>query len=92
MAWEVTSKCNLKCVHCRSSSDIHSPEGKFTLDKCYRLMDDIGEFAKPVIVLSGGEPLLRKDILILQDMVQKRALECAWLQMVCLWMMRNALI
>jgi len=62
MAWEVTSKCNLKCVHCRSSSDIHSPEGKFTLDKCYKLLDDISEFAKPVIVLSGGEPLLRKDI------------------------------
>lgn len=62
MAWEVTSKCNLKCVHCRSSSDIHSPEGMFTLDKCYQLMDDIAEFAKPVIVLSGGEPLLRRDI------------------------------
>jgi len=62
MAWEVTSKCNLKCVHCRSSSDIHSPEGEFTLDKCYKLLDDISEFAKPVIVLSGGEPLLRKDI------------------------------
>lgn len=62
MAWEITSICNLKCVHCRSSSDLHSSEGKFTLDKCYKLMDDIAEFASPVIVLSGGEPLLRKDL------------------------------
>lgn len=62
MAWEVTSKCNLRCVHCRSYSDIHSPEGKFTTDKCYKFLDDVAEFAKPVIVLSGGEPLLRKDI------------------------------
>ena len=62
MAWEVTAKCNLNCVHCRSSSDIHSPEGKFTLDKCKSLLDDISTFASPVIVISGGEPLLRKDV------------------------------
>lgn len=62
MAWEVTAKCNLNCVHCRSSSDIHSPEGKFTLDKCRALLDDIATFASPVIVISGGEPLLRKDV------------------------------
>ncbi|MGA1846593.1 radical SAM protein [Deferribacter abyssi] len=62
MAWEITEKCNLNCVHCRSSSDIHSPEGLFTLDKCYKLLDDIKTFANPVIVLSGGEPLLRKDV------------------------------
>lgn len=62
MAWEVTAKCNLNCVHCRSSSDIHSPEGKFTLDKCKSLIDDISTFASPVIVISGGEPLLRKDV------------------------------
>lgn len=62
MAWEVTARCNLNCVHCRSSSDIHSPEGKFTLDKCKSLIDDISTFASPVIVISGGEPLLRKDV------------------------------
>jgi len=53
MAWEVTSKCNLKCVHCRSSSDIHSPEGKFTLDKCYRLMDDIGDLQSLLLYFLG---------------------------------------
>ena len=62
MAWEVTSQCNMNCVHCRSSSDMHSPIGKLTLDRCKNLMDEIGEFASPVIVLSGGEPLLRPDL------------------------------
>ncbi|MDR2884937.1 MAG: radical SAM protein [Deferribacteraceae bacterium] len=61
MAWELTSQCNMNCVHCRSSSEITSPVGKFTLEKASKLMDDIVEFASPVIVLSGGEPLLRKD-------------------------------
>lgn len=62
MAWEITAKCNLNCVHCRSSSDIHSAEGKFTFQRCKNLLDDISTFASPVIVLSGGEPLLRKDV------------------------------
>ncbi|WP_022850172.1 radical SAM/SPASM domain-containing protein [Limisalsivibrio acetivorans] len=62
MAWEITRKCNLNCVHCRSSSSIESAEGALTFDKCKSLMDEISEFAKPVIVLSGGEPLLRKDV------------------------------
>ena len=39
-----------------------SPEGIFTTEESFRLMDDISGFAKPVIVLSGGEPLLRKDL------------------------------
>jgi heme b synthase len=62
MAWETTLKCNMNCVHCRSSSEIDSPEGKFTLEKSKEFLDEISEFASPVIVLSGGEPLLRQDI------------------------------
>lgn len=62
IAWEVTRRCNLKCIHCRSSSTIDSPEGIFTTDESFRLIDDISGFAKPVIVLSGGEPLLRRDL------------------------------
>src|SRR3990170_179663 len=62
IAWEVTRRCNLKCIHCRSSSAIDSPEGIFTTEESFRLIDDISGFAKPVIVLSGGEPLLRKDL------------------------------
>lgn len=62
IAWEVTRRCNLKCIHCRSSSDIDSPEGIFTTEESFRLIDDIAGFAKPVLVLSGGEPLLRNDI------------------------------
>ena len=62
MAWELTSRCNMSCVHCRSSSEISSPVGRFTLEASEKLFSDIAEFASPVIVLSGGEPLLRDDI------------------------------
>ena len=63
IAWEITRRCNLKCVHCRSSSALevdNHPDFSFTEAK--RVLDDIKSYASPVVVLSGGEPLLRKDV------------------------------
>lgn len=62
IAWETTQRCNLRCVHCRCSSDMDASEGDFTTEEGKKLIDDIVEFCSPVLVLSGGEPLLRKDI------------------------------
>ncbi len=67
IAWEVTQKCNLKCVHCRCSSDEASSEGDFTTEEGKKLLTEIARFSKPVVVLSGGEPLMRKDIFELAD-------------------------
>lgn len=67
IAWEVTQKCNLKCVHCRCSSDEASSEGDFSTEEGKKLLTEIAEFSKPVVVLSGGEPLMRKDIFELAD-------------------------
>ena len=62
IAWEITRRCNLRCVHCRSSSQLEV-EGHpdFSLDEAKRVLDDIHSYASPVVVLSGGEPLLRPD-------------------------------
>ena len=62
VAWEVTRSCNLACVHCRASSRHGSYPGEFTTDQCMRLLDEIAAFSKPVVILTGGEPLLREDI------------------------------
>ncbi|MDI6777460.1 MAG: heme b synthase [Syntrophales bacterium] len=62
VAWEVTRSCNLACVHCRASSRSGSYPGEFATDQCTRLLDEIAAFSKPVIILTGGEPLLREDI------------------------------
>ncbi|PIX85851.1 MAG: radical SAM/SPASM domain-containing protein, partial [Nitrospirae bacterium CG_4_10_14_3_um_filter_53_41] len=59
---ETTQRCNLRCVHCRCSSDMEASEGDFTTEEAKKLIDDIVEFCSPVLVLSGGEPLLRRDI------------------------------
>ena len=63
IAWEITRRCNLKCVHCRSSSELEiKGHPDFSFEEAKRVIDDITSYAKPVVVLSGGEPLLRKDV------------------------------
>jgi AdoMet-dependent heme synthase len=62
IAWEVTRRCNFSCVHCRSNSTINSYDTAFSTDDARKLIDDISSFSTPVIVLSGGEPLLRPDL------------------------------
>lgn len=62
VAWEITRRCNLRCIHCRCSSTADSSEGEFDTEAAFRVIDDICRVSKPVLVLSGGEPLLRADI------------------------------
>ncbi|MCK9390438.1 MAG: radical SAM protein [Syntrophales bacterium] len=62
VAWEVTRSCNLACVHCRASSVCGPYEGELDTAACRRLLDEIADFSRPVVILTGGEPLLRPDI------------------------------
>ena len=63
IAWEITRRCNLRCVHCRSASEMEiKGHPDFSLEEAYRVIDDIVSYAQPVVVLSGGEPLTRKDV------------------------------
>jgi AdoMet-dependent heme synthase len=62
LAWEVTRSCNLNCLHCRAAAQRGPYDGELSTKKCFRLLDEIAAFANPVIILTGGEPLLRPDI------------------------------
>jgi heme b synthase len=62
VAWELTRGCNLACVHCRASAERGPYPGELSTEECFRVMDGIASFSKPVIILTGGEPLLRADI------------------------------
>lgn len=55
VAWELTAKCNLACRHCRMSGE----RGReLTREEALRLVDDLSVFAHPILILTGGEPLL----------------------------------
>jgi heme b synthase len=62
IAWEVTRSCNLACIHCRASALCGPYAGELDTAGCKKLLDEIALFSKPVIILTGGEPLLRPDI------------------------------
>ncbi len=60
--WNLIRRCNLKCKHCYTiSGDVDFP-GELTTAEVFRAMDDLKAFRVPVLILSGGEPLLRPDI------------------------------
>ena len=63
VAWEITRSCNLFCAHCRASSVQKSYEDELPTEECLHLIDGILEVAKPVLIITGGEPLLRQDLL-----------------------------
>lgn len=74
IAWETTQKCNLRCVHCRCSSELDSSQGDFSTQEGKTLLGEIADFSKPVVVLSGGEPLMRPDIFELARFGSSRGL------------------
>ncbi len=59
--WELTARCNLKCKHCRAEAQDESVEGELATDEILHVAGDIREAADPIIVLTGGEPLVRPD-------------------------------
>lgn len=60
--WNLVRRCNLKCKHCYSiSGDVDFP-GELSTTEVHAVMDDLKAFHVPVLILSGGEPLLRPDI------------------------------
>lgn len=60
--WNLIRRCNLACKHCyTTSADIDFP-GELSMDEVFAVMDDLKAFRVPVLILSGGEPLLRPDI------------------------------
>lgn len=60
--WEVTKGCNLRCIHCRATATELSSPADLPTRTALNIIDQIAEYAKPILVLSGGEPLYRSDI------------------------------
>jgi len=62
VAWEVTRNCNLSCIHCRAAADKGPHQGELSTESCLELLDQIRQVGRPIVILTGGEPLLREDI------------------------------
>ncbi|MBF0623228.1 MAG: radical SAM protein [Magnetococcales bacterium] len=63
VVWNVTRRCNLDCLHCYSASSDRQYGGELTTAESLALLDDLKACRVPSLILSGGEPLLRPDLL-----------------------------
>jgi radical SAM protein len=59
--WEATQACDLACLHCRACAVPQRDPRELSTDEAKRLIDDIRRFGRPLLVLTGGDPLKRPD-------------------------------
>ena len=76
VVWNITKACNLRCIHCYASAESHSA-GELTTEECKTVIDDLAEMKVPLILFSGGEPLLRRDVFELASYAASKGLKCA---------------
>ena len=62
IVWNITKRCNLKCVHCYAHAKNMAFDSELSTLEGKNLLDDLAQFGVPVILFSGGEPLTRKDL------------------------------
>jgi len=62
LAWETTRRCNLACLHCRAAAGSGPYPDELTTAEGQKLLDDLATMGQVVVILTGGEPLLREDI------------------------------
>ncbi len=77
LAWEVTRACNLACRHCRASAQTEPFPGELSTEEALELIDEIARVGSPILIFSGGEPLLRADIFQLVERARENGLRCA---------------
>ncbi len=74
VVWNCTKACNLACRHCYASATTQAASGEMTTEEAKSFIDDLVDFSVPVLLFSGGEPLLRPDIFQLLAYGQERGL------------------
>jgi radical SAM protein with 4Fe4S-binding SPASM domain len=62
VVWNITRRCNLKCVHCYNDSGLSRDSNEPTTEEAKAILDDLAQFAVPSVLFSGGEPLMRRDL------------------------------
>ncbi|MEM1579259.1 MAG: TIGR04053 family radical SAM/SPASM domain-containing protein [Archaeoglobaceae archaeon] len=70
--WELTRACMLTCKHCRAKAVKKRHPDELTTEECYGILDEIASFAKPMIVFTGGDPMMRSDLIDIISYASKK--------------------
>jgi radical SAM protein len=75
IAWESTRACRFACVHCRADAQTEPDPKQLKTEEAYQMVNQISEFSNPVFIISGGDPLLRKDIFDIAALASRKGLK-----------------
>jgi len=77
IAWEVTRACAFACVHCRADAQHRPDPRELSTREAYRLIDRLAEFGSPILVFTGGDPMMRRDLFDLIGYASGKGLRCS---------------
>ncbi len=77
VVWNCTRQCNLSCLHCYASANVQKSPGEMDTSAGRDFIYDLADFGVPVLLFSGGEPLLRKDLFLLANLAKKKGIRVA---------------
>ena len=77
VVWNCTQQCNLRCIHCYASANVEKSPGEMDTPTGRKFIGDLADFDVPVVLFSGGEPLLREDLFELASLAKKQGIRVA---------------
>lgn len=77
IAWEVTRACAFACVHCRADAQHRGDPRELNTEESLRLIDRLREFDNPILIFTGGDPMMRKDLFELIAYATGKGLRCS---------------
>lgn len=78
IAWEVTRSCNLACRHCRAEAHLEPYPGELSTEEAKALIDTFPQVGNPIIIFTGGDPMMRPDVYELLAYARAQGLTCAF--------------
>ena len=79
VVWEITFKCNVNCIHCGSDCTSEEKANQLTTAECIEIIEDLADIGTKLVILSGGEPLMRKDVGVLASMIRRLGMNVAFI-------------
>jgi radical SAM protein len=77
IAWEVTRACAFACIHCRADAQHQRDPRELTTEEAFRLIDRIKEFGSPILIFTGGDAMMRRDLFDLISYATGKGLRCS---------------
>ncbi|MFQ5382057.1 MAG: TIGR04053 family radical SAM/SPASM domain-containing protein [Dehalococcoidia bacterium] len=78
VAWEITRACALACIHCRAEAQPRRDAGELSTEEAFRVIDELVEVGGPILIVTGGDPLMRDDVFTIIERAASRGLRVAF--------------